>query len=94
MAQYDFNMEPMEDRDLSEREDRCQKAIRTVTKAMIMRLFICGLLLWVVLRTALDLWVIGLMVLVIAVNVTGMMPLVAELKKRRSEWKHLLEEEE
>ena len=89
-----FDMKPGEERDLLEREERCQKALRAVTKAIFMRLVICVLLIWVVLKTAMELWVTGLMLLVLLINVTGTLPLVAELKKRRQEWKALLEEEE
>lgn len=89
-----FDLKPGEERDLLEREERCQKAMRAVTKAIFMRLIICVLLIWVVLKTAMDLWVTGLMLLVLLINVTGTLPLVSELKKRRQEWKALLEEEE
>ena len=89
-----FDLKPEEERDLLEREERCQKAMRAVTKAIFMRLVICVLLIWVVLKTAMELWVIGLMLLVLLINVTGTLPLVSELKKRRQEWKALLEEEE
>jgi len=37
--------------------------------------------------------VIGLMLLVLVINLTGTLPLITELKKRRAEWKNLLEEE-
>lgn len=86
-----FDREP---EDLLEREERCQKAMKAVSKAIFMRLVICGLLIWVVLKTAMELWVMGLMLLVMVINVTGILPLAAELKKRRAEWKQLLEEEE
>lgn len=89
-----FDLEPNDGRDILEREERCQKAMRAVSKAIFMRVFICGLLIWVVLSTSLELWVIGLMLLVMLINITGMVPLAAELKKRRAEWKQLLEEEE
>ena len=39
------------------------------------------------------LWAAGLMALVMVINLSGILPLVAELKKRRQEWKLLLEEE-
>lgn len=94
MPEFDLNLEPVEDRDLQEREERCQKAMKVVTKAILMRLVICVLLLWVVLRTGLALWAVGLMMLVMLINFTGILPLAAELKKRRQEWKALLEEEE
>ena len=89
-----FDLEPGEERDLLEREERCQKAMKAVTKAIVMRLVICGLLLWIVFRTSMELWVIGLMILVLLINFSGILPLAAELKKRRAEWKALLEEEE
>jgi len=88
-----FDLESGEDMDLLEREERCQKAMKTIGKAIFMRLFICGLLVWVVLRTAMEPWVIGLMLLVLVINLTGTLPLITELKKRRAEWKNLLEEE-
>ena len=59
-----------------------------------MRLVVTGLLIWVILSTVRELWVVGLMLLVLVINVTGILPLAAELKKRRAEWKLLLEEEE
>ena len=86
--------EPAEEMDLLEREERCQKAIKTVTKAIFMRLFVCGLLIWIVFQTSMELWIVGLMGLVLIINATGILPLAAELKKRRQEWKQLLEEEE
>lgn len=86
-----FEQEPG---DLLEREERCQKAMKTVGKAIFMRLVVSGLLIWVVFSSIQELWVAGLMLLVLLINATGMLPLFAELKKRRAEWKQLLEEEE
>ena len=43
-----FALEPEEGRDLLEREERCQKAMKTVTKAIVMRLVICVLLIWII----------------------------------------------
>ena len=54
MEQDLFDLEPEDGRDLLEREERCQKAIKAVTKAIVMRLVICGLLIWIVFRTAMD----------------------------------------
>ena len=86
-----FEQEPG---DLLEREERCQKAMKTVGKAIFMRLVVSGLLIWVIFSRIQELWVAGLMLLVLLINATGMLPLFAELKKRRAEWKQLLEEEE
>lgn len=80
--------------DLLEREERCQKAMKTVAKAIFMRLVVCGLLAWVIFSSVQELWVEGLMLLVLLINITGTLPLVAELKKRRAEWKQMLAEEE
>ena len=86
-----FAQEPA---DLLEREERCQKAMKTVTKAIFMRMAVTGLLVWVIFSRIRELWVAGLMLLVLLINVTGSLPLIAELNKRRIEWKNLLEEEE
>ena len=86
-----FAQEPA---DLLEREERCQKAMKTITKAIFMRMAVTGLLVWVIFSRIRELWVAGLMLLVLLINVTGSLPLIAELKKRRMEWKSLLEEEE
>ena len=86
-----FAQEPA---DLLEREERCQKAMKTITKAIFMRMVVTGLLVWVIVSQIRELWVAGLMLLVLLINVTGSLPLIAELKKRRMEWKSLLEEEE
>ena len=86
-----FAQEPA---DLLEREERCQKAMKTITKAIFMRMVVTGLLVWVIVSRIRELWVAGLMLLVLLINVTGSLPLIAELKKRRMEWKSLLEEEE
>ena len=77
-----------------EREERCQKAMKTVTKAICMRMVVTGLLVWVIVSRIREFWVAGLMLLVLLINMTGSLPLIAELKKRRMEWKSLLEEEE
>lgn len=94
MERQPIDLEPNQDRDLLDREERCQKTMRAVTKAIVMRLVICVLLVWIVFRSGMDLWLVGLMLLVLIINFTGILPLAAELKKRRQEWKLLLEEEE
>ena len=93
MEQDLFDLEPDQNRTLLERQERCRKAIKAVSKAIFMRLVICGLLIWSVFLTSMELWAAGLMILVMVINCTGIIPLAAELKKRRAEWKQLLEEE-
>ena len=89
-----FDLDPAEGRDLAERDERCQKAMKTVTKAIFMRAVICVLLIFIVFSSIRQLWVAGLILLVLVINITGTLPLIAELKKRRAEWKRLLAEEE
>lgn len=79
--------------DSFEREERCRKAIRTVSKAILMRLFVTVILVWALLQTSLELWVIGLMAFVLIINLSGLLPLGAELKKQRKELKEILTEE-
>ena len=89
-----FDLEPVGERDLAERQERCQKAMKTVGKAIFMRLVICILLIFIVISSIREIWVAGLILLVLLINVTGSLPLISEMKKRRAEWKLLLEEEE
>ena len=93
MEQYPIDFDPGREMDLEERQERCQKAIKVVVKAIAMRLFVFVILILAVIRSGMPLWAAGLMALVMVINLTGTLPLVSELKKRRLEWKMLLEEE-
>lgn len=93
MQEYPIDFEPERKLDLDEREERCRKAMKVVVKAIAMRLFVFAILIWAVIRSGMPLWAVGLMALVMVINLTGILPLTAELKKRRQEWKLLLEEE-
>lgn len=76
--------------ELLEREERCRKALKTVSKAIFMRVFVTVILIWAVLQTGMELWVLGLMVFVLIINLSGLLPLGMEFKKRRSELKEIL----
>ena len=93
MEQYPIEFDSGRERDLEERQERCQKAVRVVVKAIAMRMFVFAILIWAVIRSGMPLWAVGMMALVMLINLTGILPLVSELKKRRQEWKVLLEEE-
>lgn len=88
-----MNFETSRELTLEEREERCQKTVKVVMKAIVMRLVVFTILLLAVFRSGMPLWAAGLMMLVMLINLTGILPLTAELKKRRQEWKLLLEEE-
>lgn len=80
--------------DAYDREEQCRKAIRTVSRAVFMRLVVTALLIFVLVGTGMQLWVIGMMVFVLIINLAGMLPLVQELKKQRKILKEILAEEE
>ena len=80
--------------DSLDKEDRCRKAIKTVGKAIFMRIFVAALLIWAMVRAELELWVVGLIAFVMLINLSGLLPLGAELKKRWAELKEILAEEE
>lgn len=84
----------MNNEELFEREEKCQKAIRTVSKAIFMRLFATAVLLWALIASGLEGWAIGLIVLVMIINLAGTLPLVSEWKKQRMLLKKLITQEE
>ena len=89
------NMIPeiLQEDDWFQREERCRKNIRTISKAIFMRLFVTAILIWVLFRSAMELWVIGLLCFVMIINLTGLLPLFADWKTRRAELKKILAEE-
>lgn len=90
MADENLTPEP----DIYDREDQCRKSIRTVGKAVFMRLFVTALLIFVLIGNGMQGWVIGLIVFVLIINLTGMLPLVQELRKQRKLLKEILDEAE
>ena len=80
--------------ELMEREEKCRKDLKTVAKAIAMRLFVTGLLIWVVFQTSMELWIIGLMAFVLLINLSGLLPLGAELKKCTRELKSIMDQYE
>lgn len=88
----DENLTP--EPDIYDREDQYRKSIRTVGKAVFMRLFVTALLIFVLIGNGMQGWVIGLIVFVLIINLTGMLPLVQELRKQRKLLKEILDEEE
>ena len=75
--------------DLYQQEEQCEKALRQVCKACFMRLVVTALLLFVLLMEPRPLWFWGLMGLVMAINLAGLLPLAAEARRRRRELKQL-----
>lgn len=80
--------------DLYDREEVCSRSIRSVLKACIMRLLVAALMIFVLLSEKRPLWLWGLIGLGLLMNLAGMLPLTAELKKRLRERKELRAQEE
>lgn len=75
---------------LMAREEKCRKSIRAVGKAVIMRLFVAVILIWAFFQTSGEIWVLGLMIFVLIINVSGLVPLFRELQARRRELKEIM----
>ena len=84
---------PSED-ELMEAEEKCRKAMKTVMKAIVMRLFVTGLLLWIAMQSGMELWAVGLIALVLLINLSGLLPLGTELRKRLRELKSIMDQYE
>lgn len=74
-----------------DREERCKKALKTVGKAIFMRLFVTAVLIWIVFQTNMEVWVVGLIVLVMIINLSGLLPLSLVMKKKYGELKQILD---
>ena len=82
-----------ESEDLYDREEKCQRAMKTVGRACLMRLLVAALLVFILIRSPGSLLLWGLVGFVLLINLGGMLPLLAELRKRRWEYRQLLQEE-
>ena len=79
--------------DLYDREEKCQRAMKTVGRACLMRLLVAALLVFILIRSPGSVLLWGLVGFVLLINLGGMLPLLAELRKRRREYRQLLQEE-
>lgn len=80
--------------ELFEMEEQCAKNIRTLAKALLARLLVVALLLWVILKGNREPTVAALFALVAAIDVLGGVPLAKELKEKLLERKRLRAMEE
>lgn len=79
---------------LMEQEENCRKGLKTLAKALFMRIFVLVLLVFVLLRGQMELWILGLMLFVTLITVAGALPLVSEWKKQRKKLKEILDQYE
>ena len=82
-----------ENLDLYEREEQCIKAIRTVRRAVFMRLLVLVLMIFAVAKNPGEAMVWGLMLFVLIVDVLGALPLIAEWKKQKQQLDDLIAQE-
>lgn len=90
MEMEDFTLQT----DILQREEDCRKALKTVCKAILMRIFVMAILIWTALTNGMQFWVIGLLVMVMIINLSGCLPLFNEWKKQRQILKNIIAEEE
>ncbi len=84
----------MDKNELFAQEEKCQKAIRTVRRAVLMRLVVAAVLVWAMILSAGEALAIGLLLLALVLNLTSALPLVAEWKKQHARLKELIALEE
>ena len=80
--------------ELFEQEEKCQKAIRTLRKAILMRLVIAALMIWIVVSNPAQVWAWGLSAFVLLINLAGCIPLVQEYRKQKKQLQALIDMEE
>ena len=83
MADQDL-FDRFSDLDPYDREERCRKAIRTLLKAIAMRVAAGVLLIVAVIRAGAAPIALGLSAFAMVIIVTGVLPLIREMKKQRA----------
>lgn len=78
----DFILDSLSDMDPYDREERCRKTMRTLLKAILMRVAAGALLTIAVIRTGAAPIALGLAVFALLVILAGAAPLVRELQKQ------------
>ena len=79
---------------LMEQEENCRKGLKTLAKALFMRVFVLALLVFILLHGQMELWILGLLLFVTIITVAGALPLVTEWKKQRKKLAEILEQYE
>ena len=72
-----------------EREERCRRTIRTLVKAMGIRLGVAGILAYSLFTAPWNPFLLGLMVLILVMVLGPLLPLTQELRNRRGELKKI-----
>ena len=83
------NRQPRDD--FYQKDADITKALKTVRKAVFMRAFVTALLLWVMLLSRQQLWVVGMIAFVLVINIAGAVPLVKEWRNQKQKLDDLWE---
>ena len=94
MMEAEFSELPLSSDDLYDREEKCIKAIRVVRKALLMRLVMALLMVWMVMTQPASAMVWGIALFVMFIIATGSWPLVLEWKKQKNLLRELIAQEE
>ena len=80
--------------DIYEKIQHCEKTVRTIRRAVLMRLFLTALLLYIpfAAKVSSGIWI--LMGFVMLINVSGLIPLMSQWRIKKKELDKLLDEEE
>lgn len=89
----DFILDSLSDMDPYDREERCRKTIRTLLKAIVMRIAAGVLLAVAMIRANAAPVALGLTGFAMLLILSGLLPLTGELKKQRVILKDCLEQQ-
>ena len=89
----DFILDSLSDMDPYDREERCRKTIRTLLKAIVMRIAAGVLLAVAMIRANVAPVALGLTGFAMLLILSGLLPLTGELKKQRVILKDCLEQQ-
>ena len=89
----DFILDRLSDMDPYDREERCRKTIRTLLKAIVMRIAAGVLLAVAMIRANAAPVALGLTGFAMLLILSGLLPLTGELKKQRVILKDCLEQQ-
>ena len=79
--------------DVYQKIDRCEKILRIIRRSVLMRLVLTGLLVYIPFGAKLQGSVTLLILLVAAINLTGLLPLISQWRLKKKELDQLLDEE-
>ena len=89
----DFILDSLSDMDPYDREERCRKTMRTLLRAIVIRVAAGVLLAVAVVRASVSLMALGLTGFALLLILTGLFPLTMELKKQKRILKECLDQQ-